>query len=214
MESFLIEEFGILIRGVILGVAIAAPVGPIGLLCIRRTVERGPAAGLATGLGAAIADALFSAIAAFGVTAIVEQLLGHQVQLKVLGGLFLLGVAVHSFLKEPRPPAHAPEARNLTGAVGSGLFLTATNPVTVMGIMALVVGFGSDLAAPQATTLVVGIFLGSGLWWTTLCGGVSLVRHRFTVRTVQWLNRVTGGLIGTLGLWALWSAVYGSPLRL
>lgn len=210
----MLAEFGILVKGVILGVAIAAPVGPIGLLCIRRTVERGIAAGLATGLGAAIADALFSAVAAFGVSAIVEALLGHQVQLKVMGGLFLLGIAVHSWLKEPRAPAVAPEARNLSGAVASGLVLTATNPVTIMGIMALVVGFGSGLAAPQATTLVTGIFLGSALWWTILCGGVSLVRHRFTARTVHWLNRGTGAVIGTLGVWALWSAMFGADFRI
>ncbi len=209
----MIEEIGILIKGIVLGVAIAAPVGPIGLLCIRRTVERGIAAGLATGLGAAIADALFSAVAAFGVTAIVQELLGRQVQLKVVGGLFLLGVAAHSFLKEPRPPAHAPEARNLPGAVASGLVLTATNPVTIMGIIALVVGFGSGLATPQATTLVVGIFIGSALWWTILCGGVSLIRHRFTTRTVHWLNRGTGVVIGLLGLWALWSAAFGADIR-
>jgi threonine/homoserine/homoserine lactone efflux protein len=208
-----IQEIAILVKGIVLGIAIAAPVGPIGLLCINRTVERGIAAGLATGLGAAIADALFSAIAAFGVTAIVEELLGRQGQLKVVGGLFLLGVAIHAFLKEPRPPASTPDASNLPAAVASGLILTATNPVTIMGIMALVVGLGGNLGPAQAATLVAGIFIGSTLWWTALCGGVSLVRHKVTLRTAHWLNRGTGVVIGLLGLWALWSAAFGAEIR-
>lgn len=208
------QEVGLFFQGIILGVVIAAPVGPIGLLCISRTVERGLATGLATGLGAAIADAAFSAVAAFGVTAVIENLLGHQTQLKLVGGLFLLGVAVHSFLKAPVAAAEAPEARNLPAAVASGLFLTATNPVTIMGITALVVGFGGGLGSAQAATLVGGIFVGSGLWWITLCGGVSLIRHRMTPRAVLGLNRGTGLLIGALGLWSLWSALFGRALEL
>ncbi|ACI97881.1 LysE/ArgO family amino acid transporter [Rhodospirillum centenum] len=199
----MLAEIGVFLRGIILGIAIAAPVGPIGLLCIRRTLERGIAVGIATGMGAAIADALFSAIAAFGVNAILELVIGHEGELRVFGGLFLLGVALHSFLREPRPPAQEPEARNLLGATGSGLALTMGNPVTILGITALVVGFSGGLETYQAVTLVAGIFVGSGIWWFILCGGVTLVRHRITRRSVLWINRGTGIMLGALGVWAL-----------
>lgn len=199
----LLEELGLLWRGIILGVVIAAPVGPIGLLCIRRTLERGLAAGFATGIGAAMADAFFSAIAAFGVTAILDLITGHIGALRLVGGVFLIGVAIHSFLRDPKPLAAVPEPGNLVAATASGFALTFTNPVTILGIVAVVVGFGTTDSTLHATTLVAGILLGSLAWWSILCGGISLLRHRVTAKTVHWINMSTGVLLGALGLWAL-----------
>ncbi|WP_240002387.1 LysE/ArgO family amino acid transporter [Oleisolibacter albus] len=200
---FLLEDLGILWRGLVLGVVIAAPVGPIGLLCIRRTLERGLSTGLATGVGAAMADALFSAIAAFGVTAVIDLLTGHVRELRLIGGVFLLAVAVHSFLREPKPLAKEPVAGNLFAAAVTGLGLTFTNPVTILGIFAVIAGFGATPSPGAAGTLVAGIFLGSLCWWTVLSGGITLIRHRVTVRTVHWINVGTGVLLAALGLWAL-----------
>jgi len=202
-ERVLFEEIYRLALGVVLGLVIAAPLGPIGLLCIRRTVERGLAAGFAIGLGAAMADAGFSAIAAFGVSAVLDALLGHETLLRISGGLFLLGVALHAFLKDPDPPAAAPEARDWWTAIGSGVALTVGNPVTILGITAIVVGFGGTPEGGQAAILVAGIFLGSVLWWLILCGGVALVRHRITARAVHWINVGTGVFLAALGFWAL-----------
>lgn len=206
----MLEEMGILWRGMVLGVIIAAPVGPIGLLCIRRSLERGLTAGLATGLGAAIADALFSAIAAFGITAVLDLITGNMLQLQIVGGLFLLGVAIHAFMRDPKPLAAAPEAGNLTAAVATGLLFTITNPVTILGISAVIVGFGNTKGPAQDATLVAGVFLGSLAWWGILCGGVTLLRHRVTGRTVHWINIATGILLAALGLYALLSAARGA----
>lgn len=203
----LLGDIGIFWRGVVLGVIIAAPIGPIGLLCIRRSLERGLATGLATGLGAAMADAFFSGIAAFGITAVIDMITANMGLLKVVGGLFLLIVAAHSLTRDPKPLAAVPVAGNLPAAVLSGLLLTATNPVTILGMSTLVVGFGDTRGPVQDGTLVAGIFFGSALWWVTLCGGVTLLRHRVTGRTVHWINIGTGILLGVLGLYTLGSAV-------
>lgn len=207
-----LEELGIIFRGIILGVAIAAPVGPIGLLCIRRTVERGLAVGLATGFGAAAADTMFSAVAAFGIGAILDAITGHETQLRIVGGLFLIAVAIHSFLREPKEPARQ-QVRNLPRALVSGFALTVSNPVTILGITAIVVGFGGELEGVQRWTLLGGIFLGSLAWWCILCGGVALIRDRMNPRTVHWINIGTGVFLVLLAIWALggvwWSWVAG-----
>ncbi|MEA1677171.1 LysE/ArgO family amino acid transporter [Nitrospirillum sp. BR 11163] len=200
------DDFGVLIRGIVLGLAIAAPVGPIGLLCIRRTVERGIIAGLATGFGSALADGFFGGVAAFGVNAILEALLGHVKELRLIGGIFLLGAAIHSLLKEPHERKNRPpDAGNLIGSVGTGLFLTVTNPITIMGIITVVVGFGGALDHAKAGTMTLGVFLGSLTWWSILCGGTFLIRHHFTPRIVLWINRGTGVVLGVVGLMALLS---------
>jgi putative LysE/RhtB family amino acid efflux pump len=203
----LLEELSLLLWGVVLGLAIAAPVGPTGLLCIRRTVERGLPMGLATGLGAAIADAGFSSIAAFGINAVLDVIVGHKQLLQIVGGLFLLGAAVHSFMKPPSAVGNAADTGNLGGAVLSGLLLTATNPVTIIGMTTLVVSLGGVSDTAGAATLVGGIFIGSALWWMTLCGGVALVRDRLSETAVLRLNRGTGLLLAVLGLWAIGNVV-------
>lgn len=207
----MLEELGILWRGIVLGVIIAAPVGPIGLLCIRRTIERGITAGFATGVGAAFADGLFSALAAFGVTVVMDAITGHMVALRLVGGAFLIAVAVHSFLRDPKPLAAVPEAGNLYAATASGFGLTVTNPVTILGIATVVVGFGGTDDTAGAATLVAGIFLGSLAWWGILCGGVSLVRSRVTASTVHWINMGTGVVLGLLGLWAIGGIWWDAP---
>ncbi|MFV3075558.1 LysE family translocator [Niveispirillum fermenti] len=205
----LLDDIGIFWRGVVLGVIIAAPVGPIGLLCIRRSLERGLSTGLATGLGAAIADAAFSAVAAFGITAVLDMITGNMRLLQVLGGTFLLAVAVHSLMREPRPLAAEPVAGNLTAATFTGFFLTATNPVTILGMSAIVIGFGNTRGPAEDGTLVAGIFAGSLLWWVVLCGGVTLLRRRVTGRTVHWINIGTGVVLGLLGIYTLGAAWVG-----
>ena len=172
-------DVGLFLQGIIIGFAIAAPVGPIGVLCIRRTLAEGRASGFVSGLGAATADAVYGAIAAFGLTLITDFLLGGASWLRLVGGAFLLYLGVKTFLA--RPAERAAEARGggLLGAYASTFFLTLTNPTTILSFAAIFAGLGVAGAdnALSAALLVLGVFLGSAAWWLILSGGqVSFAR--------------------------------------
>lgn len=156
-----------------------------------------------------MADATFSAVAAFGITAIMDMITTNMRLLQVVGGTFLMAVAVHSLMRDPKPLAAEPVAGNLPAAGFTGFFLTATNPVTIMGMSAIVIGFGKTKGPMEDGTLVGGIFIGSLLWWCILCGGVTLLRRHVTGRTVHWINVGTGVLLGVLGIYTLGSAWLG-----
>lgn len=199
-----------LLRGLILGFSIAAPVGPIGVLCIRRTLAQGRAVGLASGLGAASADAIYGLIAALGLTALSSLLLESRGWLSLLGGVFLCYLGVRTFLTAPAGQAAAARAGGLTGAYASTFFLTIANPMTILAFAAMFAGAGvGSVAASEgaAAWLVAGVFLGSALWWFLLSGGVSLLRSRFDAAAMRWVNRLSGLLILGFGL-----AVLGSLL--
>lgn len=191
-------------RGVVLGVAIAAPVGPIGLLCIRRSLSYGVLAGLLSGLGAATADGIYGAIAAFGL-AVVSNFLEDQARwLGIIGGLFLCYLGITTFLSKPAEKAAEISKTGLLGAYLSTLGLTLTNPATIFSFMLLFAGFApSDLGYGQAVVMVMGVFLGSALWWLLLSSGVSRLRHWLTSERLVWVNRGFGGLIIGFGLVAL-----------
>jgi len=152
----------LILRGLILGVSIAAPVGPIGLLCIRRTLAYGRWAGLLSGLGAATADGCYGTVAAFGLTFISQFLENQSIWLRVIGGLFLCYLGVTTFLAKP-PTETAPLSRTgLTGAYVSTLLLTLTNPATILSFVLIFAGLApTGLGYGQASILVLGTFLGS-----------------------------------------------------
>ncbi len=194
-------------KGIMIGLAIAAPVGPIGVLCIRRSLSGGMLAGLATGLGAAAADALYGAVAGFGLTSISVFLLDHQLMIRSLGGAALLVIALRILLA---PPARAAQGRNgevpLAGAFISCFLLTLTNPTTILSFLAIFAGLGlaewvQDYAA--AAVLVAGVLLGSALWWLLLSGAVSLVRARLSPAALVWINCGSAAVILLFGLLAL-----------
>lgn len=196
----------LLFRGFVLGLSIAAPVGPIGVLCIRRTLAEGRAVGLTSGLGAATADALYGCVAAFGLTAISGALLSGQLWLQLFGGLFLLYLGARTFFAWPAE--HSAEARTsgLVGAYVSTLLLTLTNPMTILSFVAIFAGLGLGAGASDyasAAVLVVGVFLGSALWWLMLSAGVSILRARFNANALRWVNRASGFIIFGFGLVAL-----------
>jgi threonine/homoserine/homoserine lactone efflux protein len=199
-------ELGLLLKGLLIGFSIAAPVGPIGVLCIRRTLAHGRAAGLASGLGAASADAVYGCIAAFGLTFISGLLISQQSWLKLLGGAFLCYLGIRTLLAQPAERAAAAGGLGLAGAYTSTFFLTLTNPTTVLSFVAVFAGLGlasmgGDYAA--AAMLVLGVFAGSALWWLLLSGGVGLFRARFDTRVMRWVNRISGAVITAFGLLAL-----------
>ncbi len=205
----------VLLQGVVLGIAIAAPVGPIGLLCIRRTLQYGPLMGFFTGFGAAVADTIYGAIAAFGVSAALDFLRGHETAFQFVGGIFLLAVAVRTFRRKPeeqeREVATTPDTPSWIGGFMTGLSLTLTNPATIMAFIAVFAGFGlaGTLGRVDAGTLVAGIFIGASLWWMALSAGVAAVRHRISSERLTLLNHCTGVALAGFGLWALGMAFMG-----
>jgi threonine/homoserine/homoserine lactone efflux protein len=199
-------DMGLFLEGIIIGFAIAAPVGPIGVLCIRRTLADGRVSGFVSGLGAATADALYGAVAALGLTFVTEFLMGGESWLRLVGGAFLLFLGVRIFLARPAERA-APAGRSgLPGAYASTFFLTLTNPTTILSFAAIFAGLGAGYAngdALSAMSLVLGVFLGSTLWWFVLSGAASLFRARLSSRGLRWVNRVSGTVIATFGVLAV-----------
>lgn len=206
------EELSYLVRGLAIGLAIAAPVGPIGVLCIRRTLAEGWLTGLVSGLGAATADALYGTVAAVGLTAVTGLLLAGQDWLAVGGGLFLLWLGWRTFVTPPaETAATAADGRGLLAAYASTLALTLTNPATILSFIAVFAGLGLAAGAGgagSALALVVGVFLGSAGWWLALAGGVSVLRQRLTARHLRWVNWVSGAVLMVFGVVAVASVAF------
>ena len=204
-ERFRNMPLSFLIRGCIMGFAIAAPVGPIGVLCIRRSLAEGRQIGLATGLGAATADATYGCVAAFGVTAISNFLVGQKIWLGLIGGLFLCYLGIRTFTSKPAEESSQTKSGGLAPTYFSTLFLTLTNPMTIMSFAAVFASLG--LAATpnyfSASTMVVGVFSGSAVWWLILSNGVALLRSRVTRKWMQTINRVSGCILLAFGLWSV-----------
>lgn len=205
------DSFWWLARGLAIGVAVAIPIGPMALLCMRRTLERGFLIGFATGFGAAMADLFYSAIAAFGISAIETVLLEHRTPLSFIGGVFLLILAARTAMgKVAAERTETAGTASTAGALASGFVLTATNPLTVLGFVAIFAGFGvgqglTDIS--RATALVAGVAVGSVLWWLTLNTIIARIRHFFAPRTLQHLNIAAGAIIGAFAFYELSTAV-------
>jgi threonine/homoserine/homoserine lactone efflux protein len=196
------------LKGIAIGFSIAAPVGPIGLLCIRRSLAGGQWVGLATGLGAATADAAYGLVAAFGLTAVSDFLVGQRFWLGLLGGAFLCYLGARTFAQKPAEQAAEARGDSLLAAYASTFLLTLTNPMTILSFVAVFAGFGLGSSPDYlaATTLVIGVFAGSALWWLLLSGGVGLFRSRIGPAWMQAVNRLSGAVIFGFGVYALVTA--------
>ena len=202
-------EIALFLRGLVIGFSIAAPVGPIGILCIRRTLADGRMAGLLSGLGAATADALYGCVAGFGLTVVSSFLVDQRAWIQLIGGLFLLLLGVRTLMARPAQDPAAASGSGLAASYASTFFLTLTNPMTILafaGIFAAlgVVNTGGDLSA--AALLVLGVFLGSAAWWLILSGGVGLVREKLNPGILRWVNRLSGVILVVFGGVAVWQA--------
>lgn len=201
------------LRMLVIGVAVAAPVGAMGILTIQRTLEHGWLAGLATGLGIATADAMFAALAAFGVSAISEWLVNYQAPLRILGGMGLLWLGWRALRSRPQAgtvastPTRTAHARMFGSAVG----LTLTNPVTIMAFAAIFAGAGlvAQPGISSAVVVTLGVAAGSLLWWIVLVTGVWAVRHAISPRTMLVINRVSGGVLMAFGALAMITGITG-----
>ena len=205
------------VKGFLLGISIAAPVGPIGLLCIRRTLAQGQRVGLISGMGAASADAVYGTLAAFGLTAIFTSLGTMQIWLQCFGAGFLIVLGTRTIgLPVTNQTSSVVKVSGLMAAFGSTFFLTLSNPATILSFLAVFSGLGF---APGTTTpwqegmfLVLGVFCGSGLWWLLLSSGVHWLNARYGenmgMDVRRWVNRLAGlGLI-FFGLLSLWSILW------
>ncbi|MBD0382508.1 LysE family translocator [Paenibacillus sedimenti] len=195
-----------LLKGILLGFSIAAPVGPIGILCIRRTVTLGRLHGFLSGLGAASADAFYGFIAGFGLTLITNFLLDQRTLLQAVGGLFLLYLGIQTYRSDPaKDPAKA-KGETLFRSYASTFMLTITNPLTIMSFLGAFAGLGlggSQAGIPSAAALVAGVFIGSALWWLALSLIVGILRERLNVGALKWVNRVSGAIVTIFGVIAL-----------
>ncbi len=198
-------DLGFFLRGLVIGFSIAAPVGPIGALCIRRTLAYGRATGFVSGVGAATADAIHGGIAAFGLTALSAFLIGQSGWLRAIGGLFLVYLAIRTFVALPRAAAASPSARGLAGAYASTFALTLANPATILSFLGVFAGLGLAAGAggASAVALVLGVFAGSAAWWLTLALGVGIFRDRLDASGLRWVNRASGVVIAAFGVAAL-----------
>jgi threonine/homoserine/homoserine lactone efflux protein len=195
-------------RGLLLGFTIAATVGPISLLTIRRTLAHGRVYGLASGLGVALADSTYAAIAAFGLTAITSVLVGGRMLLGLVGGAFLVLLGIRTMRSRPTEVAVVAERPGLVAAFGSIFGLTMTNPMTILSFAGLFAGLGlTGTGGADAALLVLGVFLGSTSWWVILTAVVASLRARVTLGALTWVNRISGAAILAFGVVAIVGAL-------
>ncbi len=198
------------VRGLLIGLSIAATVGPMCFLCIQRTLNRGQLYGLVSGLGIATADAVYGSIAAFGLTLITNFLVSEQQWIRLIGGLFLIYLGLKTILTRPAERAALARANGYLGAYVSTFLLTLTNPLTILSFAAIFAGIGVGSAGKSvvtATAVVLGVFAGSTLWWIILISGISLLRKKFTPQWLLWINRISGAIITVFGVLAVLSLI-------
>jgi threonine/homoserine/homoserine lactone efflux protein len=192
------------LKGFIIGISIAAPVGPIGVLCIQRTLTGGRLCGLISGLGAATADAIYGFMAAFGLTFIAHAIAEQEIWFRLIGGGFLCYLGMKAFLSKPAKATTSANNVSYIGAYGSTFCLTLTNPMTILAFAAIFAGLGamsSGTHSVSAGLLVVGVFMGSGLWWFILSSAANLLREKMNPHKLRLVNRISGIIIITFGLW-------------
>jgi len=187
------------LKGIFVGFLIAAPVGPVGILCIHRTLETGLKSGFSSGLGAATADTIFGGVAAFGLAFVADFLLANEALLRFFGGILLLAIGTRTMLKTPNSDTPDPVPRHKFASDYASTFaLTITNPITILSFGPVFVAAGAvvrDGYLSGAWSLIIGVLLGSAVWWFALCLGVSLFRDKVGHQGVRWLSTMSGAVI-------------------
>ncbi|HZK89576.1 MAG TPA: LysE family transporter [Stellaceae bacterium] len=200
------------LKGMLVGIVIAVPVGPVGILCIRRTILDGRLAGLFSGLGAATADSLFGIVAGFGLTVVSDWLFNYQDFLRIGAAFFLLYVGVTSLMADPTARRRSDsDPEGLFGDFASTFVLTVTNPVTILSFLAIfgAIGFtGEQATLTHAGILVAGVWCGSFLWWIGLIGATGVLRMTFQRQHLVWINRGSGGILVFAGVMLLGSLLF------
>lgn len=192
------------LKAVLIGLSIAAPVGPVGLLCIQRTLKHGPRIGFVSGLGAAAADGVYGAIGAAGLSALTQSFVALATPLALGGALFLAWMGVQLLRAAPAAPAAGTAPAPAMGKAFLSVFaLTLANPMTILSFIAVFAALGGRGAtsAGMAGLMVAGILCGSALWWLTLAAGVAAVRHKIGTTVMLAINRGAGLLLLAFAVW-------------
>ena len=197
------------LKGLIIGFAMAVPIGPIGIMCIRKTLAEGHTRGLIIGLGAATADSLYSSIAAFGLTFISDVITGQHFWVSLVGGGLLLYLGITTFRAKRKVPKIPTDNKGMLGSYVSAFLLALTNPMTLFAFVAVFAAFGLGhrLNIISACILVIGVFTGSSLWFLTLGYVATLFRKKLDAGGLTWVNRISGVLIILSGIAALVSLI-------
>jgi threonine/homoserine/homoserine lactone efflux protein len=195
------HEINLLIRGMIAGFIIAAPVGPVNVFCIHRTVEKGWKAGVIAGVGAAAADTLYGAIAGFSISFVIALLIRQVFWVRLFGGILLIGIGASYLVRSPQPLDPSKDRADHSDVI-SALLLTLMNPTTVLSFLAVLAALRMDEHRPwwQTAVLVAGIFFGLMAWWIVLSAVVNHFREKIHGRMMLWMNRVAGLAIAGFGI--------------
>ncbi len=199
-----------LLKGIIIGFAMAIPIGPVGILCIRKTLTEGSSRGLIIGLGAATVDALYGSIAAFGLTFVSAMIARQELWVRLVGGGILLYLGVRTFIARRKDPILPFDGKGLLGSFISAFVLALTNPVTLFAFVAVFAAFGlgKNLNMFSASVLVLGVFAGSGLWFLVLGVIAKFFRKKLDSSGLRWVNRIAGALLLVCGVASLISLMY------
>jgi threonine/homoserine/homoserine lactone efflux protein len=199
-----------LFKGIIVGIVIALPVGPVGVLCVRRTLFEGAMFGFVSGLGAATADTIFGLIAGYGLTFVSDWILSYEDWLSLVGAVFLFYLGLPPLLSHTKPEPEPLAGERLLGAYASTFALTITNPITILAFAAIFarVGIDEQAALLGIGMLVTGVFLGSLLWWLGLSFGIAWVQKRTSTVNLKRLNRASGAILTLSATGLLVSALF------
>jgi threonine/homoserine/homoserine lactone efflux protein len=206
-------DFSLLLRGMLIGLSLAAPVGPIGVLTIRRTLAHGQLTGFVSGMGTATADAVYGLIGALGLSLVSTIFTSQAFWLRLVGGVFLCYLGTRTFTSKPaQAAAQTTSPASLIGAYTSAFVLTLTNPMTILTFVGIFAGLNISQAGAgydAALWVVLGVFAGSALWWLFLSWVAGLLRSRLTANWLVWVNRISGMIVFGFGLVALVTAWNG-----
>ncbi len=196
------RDIELIIRGILAGLAISAPVGPVNVLCISRTLTKGRKAGLLSGLGAAAADTIYGAIAGFSISIVIGFLIRELFWIRLVGGALLIGIGALYYFKTPGSLEEERKKQATRSDFAAAFFLNLTNPTTVLSFLAVLAALGIGEHKPWTLTVLVigGIFAGAMMWWILLALVSNLFQDRFNDRAMVWMNRIAGFAIAGFGL--------------
>ncbi|WP_321317267.1 LysE family transporter [Labilibaculum sp.] len=201
-------DFQYLFKGIVVGLMVSIPLGPIGVLIIQKTIQKGRLAGFISGLGAAVADMFYATVAAFGLGMVLSFIKTQEFYLQLIGSIFLVYVGLRIFFTNPIKQIRGAKKTGKKGMLGdfvSIFFLTASNPIAVFVFVAVFAGasiFGSNPTLRIELFLILGVLLGGALWWYTLSTIINIFRKKFRLKQLFWINKISGIIIAALGFLA------------
>jgi threonine/homoserine/homoserine lactone efflux protein len=197
-------DFILILKGIVVGISVSAPLGPLGILCIQRTINKGFFSGFISGFGAAVADILYASVAGFGISIIANFLKAHQGIITGVGGIIVFIVGILIFRSNPvkQIRQQKTQKRSFVSDFVSSFFITITNPLTIVVFGMVFTGFGLDASSTIKLILftLIGIFSGALLWWMSLTLFVNIFRRKIRLRNLYWINKITGLFVAIFGV--------------